>query len=162
MKLNLQNSVSSPQDLASIIVDVQQYARWFGQAAIKLRVSKDAKLSEQPVIAPAAAELIKSWIGDKTPTQKDLDELIEALETLKTTAPQITITLAAMPPGDLKKKLVDWCRQSIAPNVLVDFRFNSVLLGGMVVRYGSHVYDWSFRRQILAGRERFPEILRHV
>ena len=53
------------------------------------------------------------------------------------------------------------CRP-VAPDVLVNFQFNATILGGMVVRYGSHVYDWSFRRQILAKRDTFPEVLRRV
>jgi hypothetical protein len=32
----------------------------------------------------------------------------------------------------------------------------------MVVVHGSRIYDWSFRRQILATREKFPEVLRNV
>jgi F0F1-type ATP synthase delta subunit len=50
----------------------------------------------------------------------------------------------------------------VAPNMLVDFKFNSTMLGGMVVQYGSHIYDWSFRQRILDARDKFPEVLRSV
>jgi F0F1-type ATP synthase delta subunit len=96
------------------------------------------------------------------PKKIRLDKLIETLEDYGTSAPIITITLAAPAPNSLKKTLIDWCRKNIAPNALIDFRFNATMLGGMVVQYGSRIYDWSFRRQILAARDKFPEILRNV
>ena len=161
MKLNLQDSVYSPQDLKAIILEVRKYARWASQYSIKMRVSKD-KPDQPPIISLAATNLIKVWAEANPLSEKSLGELIAALETLEANSPRITITLAAAPSNSLKKTLVVWCREHIDPNILVDFHFNSTLLGGMVVRYGSHVYDWSFRRQILAARGRFPEVLRRV
>lgn len=161
MTPNLQNNVASPQDLKELILEVQKYAKWFSQYAIKQKVSGAAPAQQLEVTPPAAA-LIQDWTKDKPPTQASIDELIKALELIETNSPQITITLAAMPPVALKKTLVDWCRKNINPSVLVEFRFNSTLLGGMVLRYGSHIYDWSFRRQILSAGPHFPEVLRRV
>ncbi len=161
MKLNLQAKVSSPQDLRAITLEVRQYAQWFSQYSIKKRVSS-SKSDAPPPMSETGVALIKELTDSKQLSQAGLDELIAALENLETTSPRITITLAAAAPNSLKKTLVAWCREQIEPNILVDFRFNSTLLGGMVVRYGSHVYDWSFRRQILAARGSFPEILRRV
>ena len=84
------------------------------------------------------------------------------LEKYIKTAPSITITLVAPTTNDTRKTLVNWCRKNIAPNILVDFRFNTTILGGMVIRYGSHIFDWSFRRQLLNNSKNFSEILRHV
>jgi F0F1-type ATP synthase delta subunit len=70
--------------------------------------------------------------------------------------------LAAPPSNGIKKTLVAWCRKNIATDILVNFDFNSTLLGGMVVRYGSHVFDWSFRRKILEEHSKFPGVLRNV
>ncbi len=161
MTLNPQSNISSPQELKAIIVEVRRYAHWYAQNSVKLHVTGNGS-TEQFVISPTAIELIKDWSVQKPLSEKSLDELIATLENYESKAPRLTITLAAVPPNDLKKTLVEWCREHVAPNVLVDFRFNSTLLGGMVVRYGSHVYDWSFRRQILAARDRFPEVLRRV
>ncbi len=145
----------------SLTLEVREYARWFSQAAIKQRVNA-GQTAETPAITPAATELILQWAPKEQLNSKRLDELIAALEALKETAPSMTITLAAQAPGDLKKTLVGWCRQNISPDILVSFKFNATILGGMVVRFGSHVFDWSFRRQILASRAQFPEILRRV
>jgi F0F1-type ATP synthase delta subunit len=84
------------------------------------------------------------------------------LEDFSDSAPRVTVTLAAPAPNSLKQTIALWFRENIAPNTLVNFKFNSTILGGMVVVYGSRIYDWSFRRQILVSREKFPEVLRNV
>lgn len=161
MKFKLPDSISSLQDLTTLQLELKEYARWFAHDAMKKRVSV-VTTSAAPVITPAAQDILREWHIKHTMTQQSLDELIKMLDSYKKAATTITITLAAPPTTDIKKTLVSWCRINIAPNVLVSFQFNSTLLGGMVVRYGSRVFDWSFRRQILASRELFPEILRRV
>ena len=161
MKLKLDPSVSSPQDLKTLVLEVREYAKWFAHNYIKMRVHAK-NTTKAPEISPAASAVIREWAGGKTPTTKSFDELIATLEAYARTAPLLTITLAAAPTTGLKKTLVGWCRENIAPNILINFQFNSTLLGGMVVRSGSRVFDWSFRRTILAERGRFPEVLRNV
>lgn len=163
MKLRLEESVSSPQDLKALILEIRAYARWYSHNSVKKRLRlKARRMNEEPIMSPAAKALLHEW-SNKTPlSQKNLDELLATLEGYEKTAPQLTITLAAPATSGLKKTLVAWCRNNVAPNVLVNFQFNSTLLGGMVVRSGSHVFDWSFRRQILEARQHFPEVLRRV
>jgi hypothetical protein len=161
MKFKLPDSISSLQDLTSLQLELKEYARWFAHDAMKKRVTATST-SPAPVISPAAHEVIRDWHAKHAETQQSLDELIQTLDNYKKAATTITITLAAPPTADIKKTLVNWCRVNIAPNILVSFQFNSTLLGGMVVRYGSRVFDWSFRRQLLASRNIFPEILRRV
>lgn len=161
MKLKLPDSVSSSQDLTSLQLEIREYARWFAHDAMKKRISGKSTTNE-PILTPAANELLRTLGGEKSLTQHSLDDLINTLDAYKRSASTMTITLAAPPTNDIKQTLVGWCRQNIAPDVLVTFQFNSTLMGGMVVRYGSRVFDWSFRRQILAARNNFPEVLRRV
>ena len=165
MKLKLEESVSSPQDLKAVILEIQDYARWYSHNAIKKRLGVKLKrktTAEAPFISPAASTIIREWASSNNLNQNSFDHLIKTLETYARSAPQLTITLAAPPTNGLKKTLVAWCRENISPDMLINFQFNSVLLGGMVIRSGSHVFDWSFRRQILEARQRFPEVLRNV
>ena len=165
MKLKLEDSISSPQDLRAVILEIQDYARWNSHDAIKKRLGVRIRRKptvEAPFISPAASTIIHAWASSNNLSQTSFDNLIKTLEAYARTAPQLTITLAAPPSSGLKKTLVAWCRENISPNLLINFQFNSVLLGGMVVRSGSHVFDWSFRRQILEARQRFPEVLRNV
>jgi hypothetical protein len=161
VKLNLQNSIYTPQDLRSLIMEIRRYSRWFAQTSIKNKVTNTT--SNEPLfISELGAALIHDMAASQPLTQKILDELIASLEELEKTVPKITITLAALPGNNLKKTITEWCRKNITADILVDFRFNATLLGGMVVQHGSHIYDWSFRRAILANRTKFPEVLRRV
>lgn len=155
MKLKIPSTVYSPQDLVVLLLEIREYARWFAHESIKKRAGAKRK-SEAPALSPAAAQLTSDL------DQRSLDALIETLEDYKRAAPSLTITLPAPPTSSLKTTLVAWCRENIAPNVLVTFRFNSALLGGMIVTFGSRVFDWSFRRQLLAAKAGFPEVLRRV
>jgi hypothetical protein len=145
-------SVLSVQDIQSLIVEVKQYAKWLSHQAVRQRAELESP-AKPPTFSPAATGLI-------THAGTDVDGLLAGLEEIRDSAPRLTITLAAPATGELKRTLASWCRENIEPNVLVSFQFNSTLLGGMVVRYGSHIFDWSFRRQILSQRNKFPAILR--
>lgn len=161
MKVQLPNTVSSQQDLGTLVLEIREYAKWFAHNAIKERVhAKNA--TPPPTLTPGALEMVRTASAKKLLSNQDLEQLIAALEDAKKTAPVITITLAAPATNDVKQTLVESCRAHIADNALVTFKFNSGLCGGMVIHHGSHVFDWSFRRQILANRAKFTEVLRSV
>ena len=160
MKLKLPANVYSPQDLDGLLMEIREYARWYSHEAVKKKAT--AKPSQPPSVSSDTREVIREWHGGKESTAKTLDKLIAAVEDLRDTAPTIAITLAAPAGPKLKAQLTDWCRQHLRADILVDFSFDGSLLGGMVVRWGSHIYDWSFRRQILQSRHQFPEVLRRV
>jgi hypothetical protein len=161
MKLKLPPSVASVQDLTSLTIEMREYSKWYAHEEIKKRV--DAKhTSPAPVLSKSASELLREWKSIQKIDRQSLDLLITTLEDYGKKATNITITLAAAPSSGIKTSLVAWCRENLAPDIMVSFQFNATLLGGLVVRHGSHVYDWSFRRQILAARNTFPEVLRSV
>lgn len=161
MQVALPSSVSSLQDLNTLSLEIREYSKWFAHNAIKERVhAKNA--TPPPTLSAGGLELVRSASSAKLLTQKDLDTLLAQLEILKTKAPTITITLAAPASKDIKESLVGACRLHIAQEALVNFKFNSGILGGMVISYGSHVFDWSFRRRILENRLAFTEVLRSV
>jgi hypothetical protein len=159
--INLPNSMSSEQDLRSAILEIQNYAKWFSQNSIKTRYA-DSKKIEPPALTPGVSQLIDLYGGEKDLTKEKIDELVKQLKQLNETLPKVTITLAAPASSSIKQNIVEWCRKNISQNVLVNFKFNANILGGMVIVYNSHIYDWSFRRQILANRYRFAEVLKNV
>ncbi len=157
MNLKLPDTVASEQDLNTLIVEIHECLKWLTHESVKLQ-SGVKQSNPPPEMSPAASALVHEWGASK----EKLEALIAALEKLHHSAKIITITLAAQPSGSVKATLVGWCRKEIAADVLVNFGFNRSLLGGMVVRAGSRVFDWSFRRQILAAGDKFPEVLRRV
>ena len=161
MNLVIPDTVASAQDLSSVLNDVRSYAKWASRELIKQKVAGKST-GAQPELSKEASDIIRSWSGGKPMTQTGIDGLVTALETYKKSAPSITITLAAVPSGEVKTSLVAWCRKELAGNILVSFRLNRNILGGMVVAYGSHIHDWSFRRKLMDPGKPFHEVLQNV
>jgi len=155
------DSVASAQDLTGVLNDVQAYAKWASRELIKQKVAGKSA-GAQPAVSLEATAIIRDWSGGKPMSQTSIDGLLKALEEYKKSAPTITITLAAIPSGEVKAKLVAWCRKELAAGVLVSFRLNRNILGGMVVAYGSHIHDWSFRRKLIEAEKPFHEVLAGV
>lgn len=161
MKLTLPDTIASRQDLSSLLLEIRNYNKWLNHESVKNKVTR-APIAPAPALTEAGTVLLRSLSAQKRLTPEGIDELLRALETHKKTAPSITMTLAGLPPQTLKNELVAWCRTNLHPAIMINFNVNSTLLGGMVVRYGSRVFDWSFRRQILTSADTFPEVLRRV
>lgn len=161
MNFTLPETISSSEDLMTLSLEVSSYAQWFNQFVIANKAGTKYQAA-QPELSVVASDIIRDWAKQEQLTTARLDELIEILETIKSRAKTMTITLAAPATAELKKALVSWARDNISPDVLISFRFNATILGGMVVRFGSHVFDWSFRRVIMSERHKIPEILNRV
>lgn len=162
MKSNLPASIVSAQDLTMVIREIQDYVAWATHETIKHKVHSAKPLTPQPELAPAATELVGAWGKAKGATADSYRQLIEALERIAKSAPTLTITLAGPAPQQVKEHLVAWCRENLSENILVTFKFNRTLLGGMVVRAGSHIYDWSLHRKLMDNGRQFTEVLRSV
>lgn len=160
MKLKLPDDVFSSQDLMTLIVEIGDFRRQFAQHTIQSKVGKTS--TKLPDLSPSAQQLIDSCTSKKPINRSDVDTLIAELEKIKRTSRTITITLAAPASGDIKQSLVSWCRKNLHDGILVNFSFNSNLLGGLIVRMGSHIYDWSWRRQLLESTPKFTEALARV
>ncbi len=161
MKYSLPSSIISPQDLTIAIHEVQDYSAWAHHETIKQKVGAH-KPTVAPELNPATAELLGGWSKVNGTTADSYRQLIESLEHIANHAPTITITLAAPAPQQVKEHIVAWCRHSLAESVLVTFSFNSTILGGLVVRAGSHIYDWSLHRRLIDSAHSFTEVLNHV
>ena len=161
MKLKLPSSVASPQDLNELLGDAQDYASWLSHQANIKRVSSK-RATAAPVLSPSLKELLLANNLMTDASSQDIEGLVDSLQQFKHSADQVTITLAAPVTTDVRHSLVDWCRSNINQNILVAFQVNSTILGGMVVRYGSHIFDWSFRRQLFSNRQKIAEVLHRV
>ncbi|MFY9228146.1 MAG: F0F1 ATP synthase subunit delta [Candidatus Microsaccharimonas sp.] len=160
-QLSLPETIASPQDLMQMSMEIKAYAKWYAHESILRRVSSK-KGADAPNLSPAARQVINDWSEISPLSTKSLATLITTLESYSRNTDTITITLAAPVTNSIKTTLVAWCRKNVSPSVFVSFQFNSTLLGGMVVRHGSRVFDWSFKRQLLASSGAFPEVLRRV
>jgi F0F1-type ATP synthase delta subunit len=76
--------------------------------------------------------------------------------------PVVHVRLAALPNRSQRETLVNWFRNSATPQLLVSFVADRNLGGGIVVRTPNHVYDYTWKQQLLAGREKLAGILKRV
>ncbi len=163
MSLVIPPTIISPQDLLSVIEELKNYSRYSVHEAIKQRVTvRKSRPANNVELSDEARDLLRQASDGKTISRRAVDNLIRELDAVIKNSQTVTFTLAAPATTDVKRKLADWCRHNIGPSTLIAFKFNSTLLGGFVVRYGSHVHDWSFRRQILNRSNDFMETLRRV
>lgn len=159
--IKLPDTICSPQDLTVLILEIKEYSKWYGHESIKQRANVRAH-STQPVLSTTTTQLLRSMSTNGTLSPTQLDSLIQELEKHKASASTITLTLSAPAPTSVKRSLTAWCRKELSPDILVSFEYNRALLGGMVVRYGSRIYDWSFKRTILTTDIKFAEVLARV
>ncbi len=159
--LQLPANIISPQDLARLEIEVMAFADWFHHNAIKQEMNI-AKGTAMPGMSAECIAMLRGVGENGKITQAQLDGLLGNIQKSRQSAPTISVTLAAPAGTQLKQQIAEWCRRELDATMLVDFRFNATILGGMVVRYGSHVFDWSFRRAVLNKRSEFVEVLRRV
>lgn len=88
-----------------------------------------------------------------------VEDLAGRLEDLLHSTPTVHLTLATMPPSELRAELTRWFRETIHPAVLLAFHANPRLAGGMTVRTTNRVYDWSFRTPLLKRTDAFIKLL---
>lgn len=160
-KFSLPDDVVTPQDLASVILDIKRYNKWYQSEIIKQRTSV-ASSEPAPEVSDVASALLSQHAKDGQLSAQSLADLQSSLEYYKKHTQIITITLADIPSRPLRVELAEWCRKNIASDILIQFSCNSRILGGMVVRYGSHMFDWSFRTKLLSNKSIIPEVLRRV
>ena len=163
MKFEPPATLYSPQQLAVVRDEISRYVNWLGHEQVRLTVGEvPNKLEGAPPLSLLTTQTMAAWQGDRPASAQTLTELMTELAGWLDKAPRVSLTLAA-PPGDgMKQRLVQWLRQEIHPRALVTFQFNSTLLGGLVVRIGSRIFDLSLRQQILSHRTEFAERLRRV
>lgn len=163
MTVSLPDTIASPQDLTSVIGELKLYTQWFVHESIRQRVTKrKTRSSTEPVLSEPATTLIQSVSSHGMLNRQALDQLVKSLEATAQKATTVTFTLAAPVTQPVKLQLVGWCRKNLGQEILVTFQHNSSILGGVVMRYKSRVFDWSFKQQLFANAAKFPEVLRRV
>lgn len=158
MKLELPERLYSLQDLQAVLAEIKAHQDLEDHVKIKSQVTHRAGSYPETSLSPNAVVLIHQAQSQNA----SLEALIQALESLAETAPEAHITLAALAPEPVKASLTSWLRREIQPNLLVEFSFSSLILGGMIMRLGSHIFDWSFRRKLLAAQDKFAEVMHRV
>lgn len=162
MSFRLSEDIISTEDLRDVSEEIKRFKQWFSHNQIKLKVTQHHKAANRPELSDAAEDLLNQARDNKELTIAKIESLLDYIDDCLRKSPTVRITLAAIPSSAVKHQIVAWLRANISSSILTDFRFNTSLLGGMVVISGSHIYDWSVRRQLLDSKDKLSGVLSRV
>ena len=165
MNPKLNDNIISSEDLKDIIEELKIFLTNYRHQKVKnkiLKKSLDTKVPDFNNLTVESIRIIRTFLNQKDMSESNIDQLIHQLEKYLDQCLKIRITLADIPTLSVKKSLVSWCRENVSENILIDFRFNRYILGGMVVSFKSHTYDWSFRQKIIANQDKLYEVIQSV
>lgn len=161
MKIKLTDQIISSDDLRQLIEELKDYIKWFNHEKISKKVSKSSTITK-PEFSEQLNDLLSLWHDKKEMSSLTLDALMDELSDYIEKAPRMSITLAALPTTKIKIDLTQWCRKNVSPEILIDFKYNRTILGGMIISYKSHIYDLSYRRRLLASKDKVIGALANV
>jgi hypothetical protein len=162
MSFKLPENIYSIEQLEAVAFELREYIDWSRSAGIKSKVASGSAPLPAPVWTLEMQSVVTAFGNGKALSTGDVEELIKALDTYKHTAPVVHLTLAGMPGSELRMQLIRWFRANVHPGVLMSFRANRQLLGGMVLRAGSRTYDYSWRGKIVGASDQLVEAVSHV
>lgn len=157
-EFELPAAVYSPQLLEAVTYDIERYLEWYRDAVVRKKVG--AKVADEPSHSAETALVIEAWLAGRQPTVELLEELVAQLKGLN--LPEIHIMLAAMPNRAQRTALVDWFRNNTTPRLLLSFVADRNLGGGVVVRTPNRVFDFTWKQELLTGRDKLAEIIKRV
>jgi len=161
MNVRLPAELYSPDQLGIMMLELRTSLEQQRNAAIKAQVTKQVGDGVRPHLSGLLTNtLIESKI--EASDLASLEELSKQLETIRDKAPVAHIILTAAPTPALKTRLVKWFRTEVNPYALLSFATREDIGGGMIVRAGSHIYDFSFRTRLKENKTRIAEIFHGV
>ena len=159
MVFKLPEEIETPEQLAAAAYEIQRYADWLDSNKVRHKTGAP-KLATQPALAPQSTAVLEAWQADHPADKPALEELVTTLEGFQ--PPIIHITLVDIATPALLHKLVTWVRANGDPKTLVQLVADSTIGGGVVIRTPNHLYDHSFRSQLLAHRSALTKVIANV
>lgn len=159
--LKLPVDLYSPDQLGIIILEAGNHSSVLRDAAVRVQTTGTPDAVE-PLHTSALLTGILHGNGLPANDHASMEALSKGLKLIRTQAPVAHLTLAALPNRSLKRQLTEWFRKEINPYMLLTFAVRTDIGGGVVLRVGSRIYDFSFRQQIVGNKHRIAEIFENV
>jgi hypothetical protein len=151
-------AVYSPQLLESVVYDIQYYLDWIRQNQIRKKVGAQPK--EEPNHSAETVLVIEAWLAGKPATLESIEALLKYLKELE--LPEVHIMLAALPNHAQREVFVTWFRNNTTPHLMLSFVADRNLGGGIVVRTPNRIFDYTWKQELVAGRDKLAGIVRRV
>lgn len=157
---SLPPSIQGPDQLQVCADEISAFAHALSQAHHRNAVG--SKPLSLPPLSDPSKDIINLLPEKQQEDISALEQLAASMENSLHSLPTIHISLAAVPPTDVRKDIIEWFRSQIHPLTLLAFHVNPELAGGMVVRTVNRVYDFSFRTALLAKKDQLIGAIEHV
>ncbi len=137
-------SLVSRSDATRLLREIKDYDELATQRSLAKgtkRRSTPTRHSEQLIELAEAQSLSLASAADR-------DEIINQLASLLETAPAVHIDFATEPSARALHRIVQWFREEIHPQALVEVGLQPSLVAGCVVRTTNRYFDYSVRSQL--------------
>ena len=161
MARELPVTLYSPEQLKVCTFEMEALVAWRRRQDIKDRTKVRVQAMPEFSIGPELTGLLGPPEQVATLSTVQMEQWQQQLE-LWLKQPVVHITFATPPPPATKLAMVRWFRTEILATVLIKFEVNRNIVGGMVVRTPSRIFDLSFRRPLVDNKSLIPEILKRV
>ncbi len=154
--LSLPIQIVTKTDVSRLSREVETLNEFFTQAAVKGALAKTV---------PQSSQSLNSLIGDNGLNmlkKEDRDRLKAFLDMLRSRAPVVSASFATDPKPDFLMKLTAWFRAEAHPYVLLKVGLQPNIAAGCVFRTSNKYFDFSFRNQFKASKEKLSAALRKV
>lgn len=135
-------AVISRVDIARLVLELERIDNEQTTAAVRKKAGKNEK----------ADMIISKNLSDflhqnklSIDLSKDRTKLIKDMRKLKEKAPAMHMTFAVPADGESLQKLVQWLRNSIHPQAVLEVGLQPALVAGVNIRTPNHVMDFSMR-----------------
>lgn len=158
--MKLPVDVYSPDQLSALILEIGNYRGHLRDAAVRAKTGSK-KQAPLPEPSDILAQLLEES-GVKPDDAEAVDTLRKELELKLKKSPVVHLLLAAHPTSAIKRQFTTWFRTEINSEILLTFAVRSDIGGGLILQAGSRVYDFSFKRRLIANKKRIAEIASSV
>lgn len=162
-RLRLPDSISTSEQLISFIESLSDYQSYIRRLNIAAKAKVDSAKSpvlEAPAMPAELLEFLKAQFGDEPVTIDRLEEIKGFFRDIKEKSPSVHIMMAFLPTASEKAQLTHWFRENIAADILLSFSQNSGMIGGMLIRTRTRIFDFSMRTTLMANRHYLAELLK--
>lgn len=138
----LPSNVVTKGDVSRLVSDLERVDNELTSISVRKKVGS----REQP--HPGMSDQLADFLDQNSLELDDSHErteLIKTLRRLKDSVPVIHMTFASIADYDSLQKLVDWFRESVHPQAVIEVGLQPALIGGVYLRTPNHVHDFSLR-----------------
>lgn len=139
--------ISGQNDISRILLELEAVQADFESQKVKQQITE--------LITPPISRRLNEVLDLnrlKITSPGHVSYLIANLRMIKQKAPVVHVTFAKEPEAVVLAKLVEWVRDNLHPQALVNFGVQPGIIGGCVFRTPDHIYDLSFGGKLRSSK----------